>query len=76
MIVIPDLRNARDHGVDAGEWWIVEIVEVEGLVRLVGKRRHQQCAGRVRAANVVSGWVTPRRDAGIQARIATGLFAG
>jgi len=58
--------------VDSEDWWIVEMVGVEGLVLLVGKRRLQQRAGRVRAANVASGWVTPRRDAGIQARIAPG----
>ena len=45
---------------------------IEGLVRLRGRRRQQRFAGRIRAANVASGWVTPRRDAGIQARITTG----
>ena len=45
---------------------------IDSLVRLVGRRGLQLCAGRIRAANVASGWGTPRRSAGIQARAPTG----
>jgi hypothetical protein len=42
------------------------------LVRLVGRRGLQLCAGRIRGSNVASSWGTPRRSAGIQARAPTG----
>jgi len=45
---------------------------VQAVVRPVGKRRLQCCAGRPRGASVASRGGTPRRDAGIQARITTG----
>ena len=51
---------------------IVEILAVERLVRPVGWRGPQRCAGRIHASNVASGRVFPRRDAGIQARITPG----
>jgi hypothetical protein len=45
---------------------------IDSLVRLVGRRGLQLCAGRRRAANVAPGWGTPRRSAGIKARAPTG----
>jgi len=49
---------------------------IDSLFRLVGRRGLQLYAGRVRAANVASGWGTPRRSAGIQARAPTGVMTG
>jgi hypothetical protein len=45
---------------------------IEALIRSGGKRRQQRFAGSTRASNAASRWGTPRRDAGIQARITTG----
>ena len=56
-------------------WGITKAISengIDSLVRLVGRRGLQLCAGRIRAANVASGWGTPRRSAGIQARAPTG----
>ena len=55
-------------------WGITKAISesgIDSLVRLVGRRGLQLCAGRIRGSNVASGWGTPRRSAGIQARAPT-----
>ena len=56
-------------------WGITKAISesgIDSLVRLVGRRGLQRCAGRIRGFNVASGWGTPRRSAGIQSRAPTG----